>query len=257
MPHAPRLGPGLRRLPVAHRALHDLGQGRPENSRAAIRAAIDAGYAIEIDLQLSRDGQAVVFHDDDLPRLTNGTGLVRDHDLADLARLRLQGSDETIPTLAEVLDLVGARAPLLIELKDQTGRLAQTDGRLEEATARLLAAHDGEVAVMSFNPHCVALMADLLPDVPRGRTTCSFSSADWGLPEARCAQLRAITDLKQLGARFVSHEAADLGRPVLGRLAAMGIDILCWTIRDPQAELQARRHARNITFEGYMAAHPD
>ena len=119
--------------PLAHRAYPDRKQRRPENSRAAIKAAIDAGFGIEIDLQLSADGVAMVFHDEHLDRLTNATGPVKHHTAADLAQIKLRDSDEYIPTLAEVLTLIAGRTPLLIELKDQTDTMSDTDGRLESA----------------------------------------------------------------------------------------------------------------------------
>src|SRR5690606_2594929 len=106
--------------PIAHRALHDRAAGRIENSPAAIRAAIDHGYAIEIDLQLSQDGVPMVFHDEDLERLTEETGPVNARPAAALQAIRLAGGGDGIPSLAEVLALVAGRVPLLIELKDQS-----------------------------------------------------------------------------------------------------------------------------------------
>ena len=117
------LPPAFLRLPIAHRALHDRAQGRPENSRAAIRAAIAAGYGIEIDLQASADGVAMVFHDDDLGRLTGATGPVRARTAAELGAIRLTDAEDGIPTLAEVLEIVAGRVPLLIEIKDQSGEM--------------------------------------------------------------------------------------------------------------------------------------
>jgi hypothetical protein len=148
-------------VPLAHRALHDVADARPENSRAAVRAAVAAGYGIEIDLQASRDGAAMVFHDYDLGRLTPETGPLRQHDAAQLARIPLTGGKEGIPDLPEILGLVAGRVPLLIELKDQHGGMGQTDGTLEAATAVALAGYAGPVAVMSFNPHMMMAMADL------------------------------------------------------------------------------------------------
>ena len=107
------------RLPFAHRALHDVSDGRPENSRAAIRAAIAAGYSIEIDLQLSADGHAMVFHDYDLERLANGKGPGKKLTRKQAQAVPLKGGDgEGIPDLAEVLGLVAGKVPLLIEIKD-------------------------------------------------------------------------------------------------------------------------------------------
>jgi glycerophosphoryl diester phosphodiesterase len=241
------------RLPLAHRALHDRARGRPENSRDAVRAAVAAGYGIEIDVQLSSDGEAMVFHDDDLDRLTAETGPVAARTAAELGAIRLTDAADGIPTLPQVLALVAGRVPLLIEIKDQTGTMGETDGRLEAAVARALQGYAGPVAVMSFNPHAVAAMARLAPGVPRGLTTSAYDAAGWApLDPATCDRLRAIPDYDRTGAGFLSHEAADLARPRVAELKAQGAAILCWTIRSPQAEAEARRVAQNVTFEGYL-----
>jgi glycerophosphoryl diester phosphodiesterase len=243
--------------PLAHRALHDCALGRPENSRAAVLAAIDAGYGIEIDVQLSSDGQAMVFHDEALDRLTGRTGLVRDHTADELSGISLTGGNEGIPTLPEILALVAGRVPVLIEIKDQQGQMGQTDSRLERATAAALVGYDGPVAVMSFNPHSVAHMARLAPSVPRGLTTSSYDPADWSpLAPQVCDHLREIPDFDRVQASFVSHEWADLTRARVSDLAQKGAAILCWTIKSPQDEAIARKIAQNITFERYAAAFP-
>ena len=132
------LHPDFCRLPLAHRGLHDVKDGRPENSRASIRAAIAAGYGIEIDLQLSSDGCAMVFHDYDLARLTGQKGAIRQRAAQDLEQIALLGGTEGVPGFAEVLDLVAGQVPLLVELKDQHGQMGPTDGRLEGAVAAAL-----------------------------------------------------------------------------------------------------------------------
>jgi len=254
---APRLPERLRRLPVAHRAFHSRESRRPENSRAAIRAAMSAGYAIEIDLQLSADGHAMVFHDDDLDRLTDTAGPVRARTAAQLRAIPLKDADEGIPDFAEVLALVQGRVPLLVEIKDQDGAVGPGVGVLEAAAARLLASYAGDVAVMSFNPHSMAEMARLVPRVPRGLTTWEWTAAEWPpLNEAACSNLREIPDYDRVGASFLSHHWKDLGRARVAELAARGADVLCWTIRSPEAETEARRIACNITFEGYAAPLP-
>lgn len=252
----PTLPDAFLTIPITHRALHDVTKGRAENSPAAIRAAIDAGYGIEIDLQLSADGQAMVFHDETLDRLTGESGLVNQRRAADLSRIPLTGSTDTIPTLTEVLALVAGRVPLLIEIKDQTGDMSPTDARLEEATATALAGYNGPVAVMSFNPHAVINMARLAPHIPRGITTSAYDPADWHpVSAARCAELRQIPDYDRAGACFISHEASDLARPRVAELKTKGA-VLCWTITSPEAEAKARKIAQNITFERYLAAIP-
>ncbi len=256
MTHIP-LPPAFIDIPIAHRALHDRSTGRVENSISAVNAALEAGYGIEIDLQLSADGVAMVFHDEDLDRLTDETGPVAARTAFDLGRIRLKDSTDTIPTLATVLTQIQGRVPLLIEIKDQSLTMGPNDGRLEAATAAALQGYHGPVAVMSFNPASVHHMARLAPDVARGITTSAYDPADWApLPQSVCDRLRDIPDYEATGASFVSHEAADLSRPRLSELKAAGATILCWTIRSPEAEAQARHVADNVTFEGYRAALP-
>lgn len=253
----PALPSAFLRLPVAHRAYHDRSAGRPENSPGAIRAAVAAGYAIEIDVQCSADGQAMVFHDEELDRLTGETGLVSARSAEALGRIRLTDAEDGIPTLPQVLDMIGGAVPLLIEIKDQTMVMGETDGRLEAAVAAALAGYAGPVAVMSFNPHSIARMAKLAPALPRGLTTSAYEHDVWApLPPAVCDRLRDIPDYDRVGASFISHEAADLGRPRVAELAAQGAAVLCWTIRSPASEAKARKVAQNITFEGYAAPFP-
>lgn len=240
--------------PLTHRALHDLAAGRPENSRAAIQAAMEHGYGIELDVQLSADGQAMVFHDGHLGRLTAAKGLVRQQDAASLGRITLKGGDEGIPTLREVLALVGGKVPLLFEIKDQDGKLGPNVGLLEQAVVDALAGYVGPVALMSFNPHSVAVCADLAPDVPRGLTTCSFARINWRtIPWAVLSRLRGIPDYDDVGASFISHQFSDLKRARVAKIKQAGGAILCWTIRSAKHEALARQVADNITFEGYLA----
>ena len=240
--------------PIAHRAYHDKTQGRPENSRAAIRAAVDAGYGIEIDLQLSADGQAMVFHDYDLTRLTGQPGALALHTAAALGAMPLLHGAEGIPTLPEILTIIAGRSALLIEIKDQDGEMGPNVGPLEQATADALRSYTGPVAIMSFNPYSIMEIRRLAPDLPRGLTTSAYRHEDWApLPAAVCDRLRDIPDCDRSGASFISHEAFDLSRPRVAELKSQGAAVLCWTIRSPQAEAEARRIAQNVTFEGYPA----
>jgi glycerophosphoryl diester phosphodiesterase len=240
--------------PIAHRALHDKSQGRPENSRAAVRAAVEAGYGIEIDLQPSSDGVPMVFHDYDLGRLTAAKGPIALQPAAILAATPLRHGSEGIPTLAEVLAIIGGKVPLLIEIKDQDGAMGSRVGALERASAADLAGYQGPVAVMSFNPHTVRLTGELMPAIARGLITSAYEYDDWvPLPEAVCDRLRGIPDYATSGASFISHEAFDLRRKRVAELKAGGAAVLCWTIRSPAEEAEARQVAQNITFEGYLA----
>lgn len=247
---------GFVTTPLAHRALHDVSKGRPENSRAAIRAAISAGYGIEIDIQPSADGQAMVFHDYDLDRLAEASGPIRAQTAAILQQTPLRGGDEGVPDIAEVLELVAGQVPLLIEIKDQDGAMGTAIGPLEEAVAQALKGYGGPVAVMSFNPHSVKHLAKVCPDIPRGIVTDSYAEKDWDLPTQRRDELREISGYDLAECSFISHNMNDLSRSRVAELKADGAVILCWTVKSPQDEAIARQIADNITFERYLAALP-
>ena len=241
--------------PFAHRALHDAAQGRPENSRAAIRAAIAQGYGVEIDLQLSRDGAAMVFHDYDLRRLTAAQGPVRQRSAEELGAIPLIGGAEGIPTFAEVLEVVAGQVPLLVELKDQHGQMGDTCGTLEDATIAALDGYVGPVALMSFNPHMVACLAQRAPGLTRGLVGDAFEARDWPLlREETRARLRGLPDADRVGAAFLSHNWKDLHSPRVAALQAQGLSVMCWTVRSPKEEAIAREVADNVTFEGYLPA---
>lgn len=140
----------------AHRGLH--GGGIPENSMAAFRRAVEAGYGIELDVHLSRDGEVVVFHDETLVRMTGCERRLAELTLDELKSLSLAGTDQTIPTLAEVLLLVAGRVPILVELKGET-----TSTALCERVAALMRAYEGDYCFESFNPLLVRCIQRYLP----------------------------------------------------------------------------------------------
>lgn len=243
--------------PIAHRGFHDVALGVPENSCASFVAAIEAGFGIEMDIQMTRDGAAMVFHDYDMARLTSVAGPIQQKDQAEVEKLTLIGSEETVPSLRKVLDLVDGRVPLLIEIKDQDGAMGPDVGLLERAVAEDLRGYSGPVALMSFNPHSVAALAGAAPQIPRGITTEAWEDHDTQMiPAARRDELRLIPDFDRVGASFISHQVSDLSRARVRELKDAGVPVLCWTVRSAEQEAEARRIADNITFEGYKAALP-
>lgn len=240
--------------PIAHRALHDLQNRRAENGQRAIEAAIAGNYGIEIDIQLSRDDVPMVFHDYHLDRLTAGHGAVAVHNSASLTATPLLHDDGTIPTLEDVLTMVAGRVPLLIELKDQDGQMGPNIGPMGEAVADLVRHYNGEVALMSFNPHHVDEMAYRLPDRPRGLVTDPFGADDWPLlSEPTRNRMRDVPDYDAVWASFISHNVDDLTNPRVTDLKKSGAAVFCWTVRDAKTEERARQVADNVTFEGYLA----
>ncbi len=243
------LPPDFLRLPLAHRGLHDATAGRIENAPASFAAAIAAGYGIELDVQISADGVPMVFHDYLLDRLTAETGPVRARSAAALAAIPLTGGG-CIPTLSEVLEQIGGRVPVLIEIKDQDGALGAACGPLPEAVGAVLAGYRGPVAAMSFNPH---MLAGVQARAATGWVTDAFAAEDWpGVPARRRAELAALDGFGAAGESFVSCNRLALDRAPIAGLKARGVPVLCWTVRSPVQETAARRFADNITFEGYL-----
>lgn len=240
--------------PITHRALHDKTDGRPENSRAAVRAAVDAGYGIEIDVLPSADNVPMVFHDYTLDRLTGVMGTLGSKTAAELGAIPLLGGSEGIPTLAEVLQIVAGQVPLLIEVKDTDIPVGPRVGALEQGVADCLAGYVGPVAVMSFNPHSVAALARFAPDVPRGLVVGGPEDSTYtGLPPDRVLALADMVDFERVGASFVSYDWQLLDRPAVLLLKSRGVPILCWAVRSAAQAATARRIADNVTFDGYVA----
>ncbi|MDQ3139911.1 MAG: glycerophosphodiester phosphodiesterase [Pseudomonadota bacterium] len=234
-PSATPRSPGwLTATPYAHRGLH--GAGKRENSRAAFEAAIAAGFGTELDVQRSRDGHAMVFHDDALDRLTDAVGRLDKWDAASLQAIRLRGTEETIPTLAEITTLIGGRAPLLVEIK--------ADRRPVGALCRAVrAALSGDAAVMSFNPEVGRWFARHAPEVVRGLVVTEDGKRGWrGRIERRLALWRARPD-------FLAYDIRDLPSPFAAAARKRGLTILTWTVRNARDAEVAAVYADQIIHE--------
>ena len=234
--------------PIAHRGLWSRS-GPPENSLAAFEAACEAGYGIELDVQLSSDGEAMVFHDDDMKRLTGVAGRIADHTAEDLGRTRLAGSDETIPTLADTLTVVGKRAMVHVELKTPYGEV----GALEQRVHEILIDHAGPVAVIGFNPYSHAWFADRHPKVLRGLDSDSYADIRRRIaPEQR----RAFAKLEHVALarpHFLALGVDMLPSPKADEMRAAGMPIVAWTVRSPAEWDGLKDHCDNLIFEGYPA----
>lgn len=152
----------------AHRGLH--GNGLPENSMAAFRAALDAGYGIELDVHLLKDGNLAVIHDGPLVRTTGADGYIEDLASEDLKNYHLEGTTETIPTFREVIELFAGKAPMIVELKPERGNHAA----LAQAACKMLDEYNIDYCMESFDPRAVAWLKKNRPDVVRGQLTEDF-----------------------------------------------------------------------------------
>jgi glycerophosphoryl diester phosphodiesterase len=249
-----RWAPALRKLawlierPIAHRGLHDASRGIVENTASAFAAAMGRNYAIECDLRLSADGEAMVFHDATLERLTAIRGRVIERTAAALKQVALRGSADRIQTLPELLDQVRGRVPLVIELKSQWDRSLA----LARRTAGIVEGYDGPLALMSFDPDVVAGLAWLAPRVPRGVVAERESVMDARLDLARRLGLRHFSHVASCRPHFLSYHADGLPYGPSRAFRQAGLPVICWTVRDSEAASRARRYADQITFEGFL-----
>ncbi len=225
--------------PIAHRGLHDREAGRPENSLAAFRSAVDHQYAIECDLQFSSDGVPMVFHDEELGRLTAHSGTLGERTADILSSIALCGTDQTIPRLQDLLSLVAGSVPVILELKDNGTRNAA----FAAAVSQMVKAYEGPVAVMSFDRTILSEFRDVAHGLPRGLV----AEGSW---RTAITHLLAVF---RLDLHFVSYNVADLPTvaPWIAR-RILGLPLICWTVRTHTDRLKSARWAEQMTFEGFL-----
>lgn len=236
--------------PIAHRGLHDYAKGVVENTATAFTAAIAHGYAIECDLQLTKDGEAVVFHDEHLERLTEGSSMVKDLTAAEMRALTIRNSKDHVQTLAELLAQVKGQVPLIIELKSHW----DGDERLAARALQILSGYEGPHAVMSFDPDVIAAVRRISPQTIRGIVAeRAFDSCYDFLPLKVQMELRTFSHVSRTRPDFASLYFGDLPWAPVTALRAAGLPVITWTIRSEAEAWTARRHSDQITFEGFRA----
>lgn len=234
--------------PIAHRGLHDAARGVIENTAGAIDAAIAGRYGIEVDLQISSDGEAMVHHDDALGRLTDGDGRLAEMSAAELKRVPFRASAERMLTLPELLERVGGRVALVLELKSRF----DGDDRLVARVAKTLAAYAGPVAAMSFDPVMIAALRRIAPRLRRGivaeRRFAELPprSAAWRRPA-----LAHLLHAPMTRPDFVAYRVDDLPAPATRVARLLGLPILTWTVRTAAQRQQAASAADQMIFEGF------
>jgi len=256
----------LTERPIAHRGLHDPERGTIENTIPAAEAAIAAGFAIECDVQTSRDGEAFVFHDDTLDRLTDMSGALIERSAAEIEAARLGGAGDApqrpiaarlrIPTFAEFLRAVAGRAPVICELKSRFDR----DWRVADRVAALAASYEGLLAFKSFDPDLIAYLRLRYPALGRRHAPCpvgivaeaSYDRPGWEMLSAE--QKQDWTDFEhfdRLRPDFLSWNVDDLPHKVPFLASELlHAPVMAWTVRLAQQREAARKWADQIIFEG-------
>ena len=236
--------------PVAHRGLHDLGRGIVENMPGAAQAAIDCRFAIECDIQLSADGEAMVHHDDALGRLTEGSGQLIEMSAADLKAVAFKNTPERMMTLSDLCALVAGRVPLVVEVKSHF----RGDRRLVARMAEVLADYSGPIVGMSFDPDQVLALREAMPKLPRGIVAQrTYDDGYWSKlrPDQRAGMLQ-LRHAFRTEPHFVAYWIEQLPAPApwIAR-NVFGCPLLTWTVRTPEQRARAARYADQMIFEGF------
>jgi glycerophosphoryl diester phosphodiesterase len=227
--------------PVAHRGLHNAARGIIENMPGAAQAAISGNFAIECDIQLTADGEAMVHHDDALGRLTEGSGALLEKSAAELKAVKFKDTAERMMSLGDLCALVAGRVPIFIELKSHF----DGDRKLVKRMAEVLAAYSGPAAGMSFDPNQVLGLRETMPHLPRGIVAeGKYGVTDWP------ANFRHVFRTRP---DFLAYSVDELSTPApwIAR-NLFGLPLLTWTVRTPEQRERAARHADQMIFEGFL-----
>lgn len=243
----------------AHRGLHNAFY--PENSLPAFENAVKHGFAVELDIQMTKDGKIVVFHDPNLKRMTGVDRYVRDCTFFELRRLRLNGTEYKIPTLRETLRLINGRVPLLIEIKKKGFA-----GDLEHEFYEMMQGYKGKYAVQSFSPFSIRWFKKNAPRVLRGQLSCNFSLCKENFPAGMGAVVRFfVTKLLLVVQRlavncicrpnFISYELQKVNTRLIRRLRRSGAPIFAWTVRSMEDYERAKPYTDSVIFENFTPKH--
>src|SRR3954468_6575518 len=237
--------------PVAHRGLHDAARGVIENMPAAAHAAVAGNFAIECDIQLSADGEAMVHHDHELGRLSEGSGPLVGKTVAELKALKFKATSEQMMTLGDLCALVAGRVPLVIEVKSHF----DGDRQLVKRMAQVLAAYSGPAAGLSFDPAQVVPLRKIMPELPRGIVAeRNYYVTSW--KKLTLEQRQGMLHLRhalRTRPHFVAYRVDDL--PAAAPWIAhklFGLPLLTWTVRTPEQRERAAQHADQMIFEGFL-----
>ncbi len=232
----------LREQPIAHRGLH--GGDAPENSLAAFQNAIDHQHAVELDIFLLKDNRIAVFHDDTLTRMCGANVAIETLCADDLASYPLLSTNERIPLLEEVLNLVKGQVPILIEIKSN-----HRNRFIHKYLMELLDGYQGELAVESFNPFLLSWFVKHTPHIIRGQLSGSFAGENMSPITKKLLQHYRLSFISK--PHFIAHEVQDIGNQSVKRMRNKGKVVLAWTVRGEDDYKRAAPYCDNIIFENF------
>ncbi|MBQ8762239.1 MAG: glycerophosphodiester phosphodiesterase [Clostridia bacterium] len=232
--------------PIAHRGFFNYSDA-PENSLKAFERAIEKGYAIELDIHVTVDNSIVVFHDNQLSRMTGKDGYTKNLTKEQIKEYTLGNSDQTIPTLQEVFDLVKGRTPILIEIKGESTKI----GINEVEILKVLKEYDGPIALQSFNPLIMEWFKNNAPEYTRGILSSCFTKDDKNRPKSWIKRfvLKRMLFNKQVQPHFIAYNVKDIPNRFVKKYK--NIPLLGWTVTSQEQYLDAVKKLDNIIFQDF------
>ena len=239
----------LRKYRYAHRGLHDLALGIPENSLAAFQRAVDHGFGAELDVHLTRDGQLVVIHDSQLERLCGVSRVVEDLTYEELTALPLLGTEHHAPLLREVLDLFEGKTPLIVELKTWQGNAEP----LSAAVNLMLKTYTGDYCIESFDPRVVSWFRSYSPETIRGQLSYDYIRGDSSRTPVEQFVLTHMLMNHAGRPDFVAYNFPDRKKlPVQVSCGILGAQQVSWTIRTLEDMRAAEAEGAIVIFENFI-----
>lgn len=235
----------IKETPIAHRGLHT--KDIPENSLSAFENALKNNYAIELDVQFTKDKEVVVFHDENLKRMTNDTRNIEDVNYDELKNLRLGNTNEIIPTLEEVLELVDSKVAILIEIKDCKDYI-----ELSEKTYEILKGYEGNYAIQSFNPFILEWYKNNASEVVRGQLSGTFTEGSESLNSFEKFALKNMLLNFKSKPNYIGYDLEGIPKSKLESLRKKGVPIIVWTVKNKEDMEKAYKYSDNITFEKFL-----
>jgi len=239
--------PWLTEYDIAHRGLHTAGTREEENTVPAVQAAVNGGYAVEIDVQATVDGIIIVFHDDTLDRMTDGTGPVGKLGFAQIQKHIVGNSGAPAPSLPDVMEAIDSKTPLFVEIKSGKDTNVQL---LCAGVRHCFEGYGGPITVMSFDPRILTWFKAYMPKYARGLVVGREFLLSWRNRTALSFWLRRTKP------DFLACDVNLLPNSVCAKWRKSGKPLLTWTVKDKKMEYIARQHADALIFERPAVAGP-
>lgn len=233
---------------IAHRGMHNSKKYIPENSLLSFEKAIEKNYIIELDLHILKDNSIIVFHDNNLERMTGINKKVDDCTYEEIKNVKLQNTNNYIPLFNDVLKLVNGKVPLIIELKYEN-YIDIKVGNLEEKTMQLLKDYKGEFAIKSFNPFSINYIRKHYPNVVRGQLASSFKYDNMGIVQKFVLKNMLFNYFSKPD--FISYDINGFPNKYVSKFREEKM-VLGWTVRSEADLEKARKYCDNFICENIL-----